>query len=144
MVDIFKGFGIEAVPGQGSIFDPNLHEAIMREPDNSLPEGTIIQEFRKGFRIGDKLIRAAMVKVGFPVRLFQRQCKINFATVGKLGLLVSPLYLHCTVYIAAIGKLGLVAYIVPTAQDVHCHSCDGRLSYATFVPNFAGCTSLEL
>lgn len=63
MVDIFRSFGVEAVPGQGSIFDPNLHEAIMREPDNSLPEGTIIQEFRKGFKIGDKLIRAAMVKV---------------------------------------------------------------------------------
>eukprot|EP00884_Botryococcus_braunii_P021484 jgi/Botrbrau1/8019/Bobra.384_2s0041.1 len=65
MVDIFKSLGVEAVPGQGSLFDPNLHEAIMRAPDNSLPDGTIIQEFRKGFKIGDKLIRAAMVKVSF-------------------------------------------------------------------------------
>lgn len=72
MVDIFKGFGVEAVPGQGSIFDPNLHEAIMREPDNSLPEGTVIQEFRKGFKIGDKLIRAAMVKVILSLQNLQR------------------------------------------------------------------------
>ena len=49
----------------GSPFDPNLHDGIMREPNNDVPDGTVLEEFRKGFMIGDKLLRPAMVKVSF-------------------------------------------------------------------------------
>ncbi|KAL6765465.1 GrpE nucleotide release factor [Haematococcus lacustris] len=65
MVDIMRGLGIEAVPTIGSLFDPELHEAIMREPNDDLPDGSVVQEFRKGFRLGNKLLRPAMVKVSF-------------------------------------------------------------------------------
>ncbi len=65
MVDIFKGFGLEAVPGEGAPFDPEVHEAIMREPSSDVPDGTVLQEFRRGFRMGEKLLRPAMVKVSF-------------------------------------------------------------------------------
>ena len=53
------------VAGVGSPFDPNLHDGIMREANNEVPDGTVLEEFRKGFMIGDKLLRPAMVKVSF-------------------------------------------------------------------------------
>ncbi|KAL4458256.1 hypothetical protein ABPG75_013121 [Micractinium tetrahymenae] len=65
MVELFRGLGLEATPGVGSPFDPNLHDAIMREPNSEVPDGTVLEEFRKGFTIGDKLLRPAMVKVSF-------------------------------------------------------------------------------
>ena len=64
MVQAFRDLGVEAVPGVGHPFDPNFHEAIMQEPNDDVPDGTILQEFRKGFQCGDRLLRAAMVKVG--------------------------------------------------------------------------------
>ena len=65
MVQAFRDLGVEAVPGVGHPFDPNFHEAIMQEPNDDVPDGTILQEFRKGFQCGDRLLRAAMVKVAF-------------------------------------------------------------------------------
>ena len=63
MVDTFRSLGVEAVPGVGHPFDPNYHEAIVSEPNDDVPDGTVLQEFRKGFQCGDRLIRPAMVKV---------------------------------------------------------------------------------
>ncbi|EFJ47186.1 hypothetical protein VOLCADRAFT_109146 [Volvox carteri f. nagariensis] len=65
MVDMMRSLGVEAVPTTGTAFDPNIHDAIMREPSNSHPDGTVLQEFRKGFSIGGKLLRPAMVKVSY-------------------------------------------------------------------------------
>ena len=65
MVDIMKGLDVDAVDTVGSPFDPELHEAIMREPNDEVPDGTVIMEFRKGFRMGERLLRPAMVKVSF-------------------------------------------------------------------------------
>jgi len=63
MVDIMKGLGIEAVPTVGALFDPALHEAILSEPNNEVPDNTVLVEFRKGFTLGDRLLRPAVVKV---------------------------------------------------------------------------------
>lgn len=49
--------------GVGEPFDPNVHDAIMREPNEEVPDGTVLEEFRKGFRLGETLLRPAMVKV---------------------------------------------------------------------------------
>ncbi|GLC67154.1 G1/S-specific cyclin-E1 [Pleodorina starrii] len=65
MVDMMRSLGVEAVPTTGTPFDPNIHDAIMREPSSSHPDGTVLQEFRKGFSIGGKLVRPAMVKVSY-------------------------------------------------------------------------------
>jgi molecular chaperone GrpE len=65
MVEAFRGLGLEAVPGAGAPFDPEVHEAIMREPSEDVPDGHVLEEFRKGFRLGDRLLRPAMVKVAF-------------------------------------------------------------------------------
>lgn len=62
-VELMKGLGVVAVETVGKAFDPNLHEAIMREESSEYAEGIVVQEFRRGFCIGDKLIRPAMVKV---------------------------------------------------------------------------------
>ena len=62
MVESFRGLGVEAVPGVGAPFDPELHEAIMREENDDVPDGTVLREFRRGFRLGPKLLRAAMVQ----------------------------------------------------------------------------------
>lgn len=65
MVEAFRALGLEAVPGAGAPFDPEVHEAIMREPSEDVPDGTVLEEFRKGFRLGERLLRPAMVKVSF-------------------------------------------------------------------------------
>ncbi|KAK9819054.1 hypothetical protein WJX81_003978 [Elliptochloris bilobata] len=65
MVESFRGLGVEAVPGVGAPFDPELHEAIMREENDDVPDGTVLREFRRGFRLGSKLLRAAMVQVSY-------------------------------------------------------------------------------
>ncbi|HSR69162.1 MAG TPA: nucleotide exchange factor GrpE [Acidobacteriota bacterium] len=60
---VFSNFGVEEVPGQGEPFNPNLHEAVMREESEEHPDGIILEEFRKGYRIGDYLLRPSQVKV---------------------------------------------------------------------------------
>ena len=65
MVELFRGLGLEATPGVGSEFDPEVHEAIMREHSDEFDDGIVSEEFRKGFSFKDRLLRAAMVKVAF-------------------------------------------------------------------------------
>jgi molecular chaperone GrpE len=65
MVELFRGLGLEVTPGVGSEFDPEIHEAIMREHSDEFDEGIVSEEFRKGFSFKDRLLRAAMVKVAF-------------------------------------------------------------------------------
>jgi molecular chaperone GrpE len=63
MVDIFRGMGLEAVPTVGSQFNPETHDGIMKEDSETEADGTILEEFRKGFMFNGKLLRPAMVKV---------------------------------------------------------------------------------
>lgn len=63
MVDIFKKLGVEAVETVGKPFDPNVHEAIMREDRTDVNDDEVVEEFRKGFLVNGKLVRPAMVKV---------------------------------------------------------------------------------
>ncbi|KAJ0759255.1 putative GrpE nucleotide exchange factor [Helianthus annuus] len=62
-VEILGSLGVVPVETTGQPFDPLLHEAIMREESTEFGEGVVIQEFRKGFRIGERLLRPSMVKV---------------------------------------------------------------------------------
>ncbi|PIA53762.1 hypothetical protein AQUCO_00900382v1 [Aquilegia coerulea] len=61
--EILASLGVVPVETVGSPFDPLLHEAIMREDSSEFEESIILQEFRKGFKLGDKLLRPSMVKV---------------------------------------------------------------------------------
>ena len=60
---IFEGLGVEVFGNVGDGFDPNLHNAVMHTEDESLGENTISMVFQKGFKMGDKVIRFAMVQV---------------------------------------------------------------------------------
>ncbi|RDX72451.1 grpE [Mucuna pruriens] len=62
-IEILTSLGVESVETVGTPFDPLLHEAIMREDSAEFEDGIIIQEFRKGFKLGDRLLRPSMVKV---------------------------------------------------------------------------------
>ena len=63
LVKIFTSLGVEIFGNVGEEFDPNLHNAIMHTEDESLGENTISMVFQKGFKIGDKVVRFAMVQV---------------------------------------------------------------------------------
>ena len=63
LVGIFTGLGVEIYGNVGDEFDPNLHNAVMHTEDDSLAENTISQVFQKGIRLGDKIVRFAMVQV---------------------------------------------------------------------------------
>ena len=63
LVKIFTGLGVEIFGNVGEEFDPNLHNAVMHIDSDELGENTISQVFQKGFRIGDKVVRFAMVQV---------------------------------------------------------------------------------
>ncbi len=60
---ITSNLGIEEIAKEGEQFDPNFHEAVMHIEDETLEENVIAQVLQKGYKIGDTVIRAAMVKV---------------------------------------------------------------------------------
>ena len=55
--------GAEAIPAVGEKFDPTLHNAVMHVDDETKGENEVVEEFQKGFKIGEKIIRFSMVKV---------------------------------------------------------------------------------
>ena len=61
--NVLEKLGIEEIPAQGETFDPNVHNAVMHIDDEELGENVVAEVFQAGFRIGDKVIRHAMVKV---------------------------------------------------------------------------------
>ena len=63
LVGILNGLGVEIYGQKGDLFDPNLHNAVMHTEEEGVEENTITQVFQKGFKIGDKIVRFAMVQV---------------------------------------------------------------------------------
>ncbi len=63
LMKIFTGLGVEVFGAVGDSFDPELHNAIMHNEDENLGENVISMVFQKGFKIGDKIVRFAMVQV---------------------------------------------------------------------------------
>ena len=63
---VLEKFQVATVPGVGSQFDPRIHEAVLREFTREHDEGTVLEEYRSGYLIRDKLLRAAQVKVAMP------------------------------------------------------------------------------
>lgn len=61
--DVLKSKGIEEIKALGETFDPELHEAVSSIQDDSKGEKEIVQEYRKGYKIGSKVIRHSMVVV---------------------------------------------------------------------------------
>ena len=63
LAKILTSLGVEIFGNAGDAFDPNLHNAVMHIESEELGENTISQVFQKGFKIGDKVVRFAMVQV---------------------------------------------------------------------------------
>ncbi len=63
LVKILNSLGVEIFGTVGDAFDPNLHNAVMHIDSEELGENTIAQVFQKGFKIGEKIVRFAMVQV---------------------------------------------------------------------------------
>ncbi len=61
--DFLREIGVEVIDTHGAAFDPNLHEAIGQESSGEAPEGAVIRQMRKGYRLRDRLLRPAMVIV---------------------------------------------------------------------------------
>lgn len=61
--DVLNSFGLKEIETVGKTFDPNLHEAVSSVQDETKQSQEIVEEFRKGYMIGDKVIRHAMVIV---------------------------------------------------------------------------------
>ena len=63
LLDVLKKRGVRAIDALGADFDPNIHQAVMHESSPDHRDGEVIGELRKGYMLGDKLLRPAMVKV---------------------------------------------------------------------------------
>ena len=60
---VLEKFGVEEIPGLGTPFDPNVHEAVVTEETEGYAEGEIMEEYRKGYTIQSRLLRPSQVKV---------------------------------------------------------------------------------
>ncbi len=60
---LMENNGVEVIESVGKVFDPNMHQAVMTGNDDSMESGYVIEEFQKGYKMKDKILRPAMVKV---------------------------------------------------------------------------------
>ena len=63
LFDVLQGHGLRAIAESGVRFDPNIHEAVVREEDPSVPSHTVVAILQKGYFLHDRLVRPALVKV---------------------------------------------------------------------------------
>lgn len=63
VIDSLTKLGLEPIETEGKEFDPNFHDAVMQTPTSEHPEHTIINELQKGYKMGDKVLRPALVNV---------------------------------------------------------------------------------
>jgi molecular chaperone GrpE len=63
MMDLLRRRGVKPVEAVGTDFDPRIHEAVVQESSPDHREGEVIEELRRGYTLGDRLLRPAMVKV---------------------------------------------------------------------------------
>lgn len=66
LLRIFEKFNVMPIAAVGKPFNPELHEAILREESGDLPENTVLREMQKGYVIGSRLLRPALVVVAAP------------------------------------------------------------------------------
>jgi len=61
--EALKSVGVEYIDAVGQTFDPALHNAVMHTDDDTVGENVIVEEFQKGYKIGDRIVRHSVVKV---------------------------------------------------------------------------------
>ncbi len=63
LLDVLKKRGVTAVETVGQAFDPHLHQAVAYDESPGVPDGQIVDELRRGYRLGERLLRPALVRV---------------------------------------------------------------------------------
>ncbi len=63
LTDFLADNGLQPIDAEGQKFDPNLHEAIAHEPSSAVPEGVVVRQMRRGYRMKDRLLRPSSVVV---------------------------------------------------------------------------------
>ena len=61
--NFLRDLGVEEIPAEGKVFDPNLHEALSSEPSSTVPDHTVLRVQRRGYKLKDRLLRPANVVV---------------------------------------------------------------------------------
>jgi molecular chaperone GrpE len=83
LVESLKRIGVSPMRPEGQQFDPNLHEAVMRQPTEEHPEGTVIEELQRGYFLGDRILRHSLVKVAAPPEQLSAEDAATFDTVDN-------------------------------------------------------------
>ncbi|KPB05160.1 nucleotide exchange factor GrpE [Bacillus sp. CHD6a] len=63
LVEALKSEGLESIEAVGQSFDPHLHQAVMQVEEGEAESNTVLEEFQKGYKLKDRIIRPSMVKV---------------------------------------------------------------------------------
>ena len=63
LTDFLAENGLEPIEAEGEKFDPNLHEAVAQEPSDDVPEGNVVRQMRRGYKLKDRLLRPSTVVV---------------------------------------------------------------------------------
>ena len=63
MMDVLRKRGVKTIDVLGADFDPNIHQAVAHEDSETHREGEVMEELQRGYKLGDRLLRPAMVKV---------------------------------------------------------------------------------
>ena len=63
MLDLLRKRGVTPIEARGADFDPNVHQAVIHEPSEEHREGEVMDELQRGYKLGERLLRPAMVKV---------------------------------------------------------------------------------
>lgn len=63
MQAVLEEMNVQVIPAVGEPFDPNLHEALTQEPSDEFASGTVVREMRRGYRLGERVIRPSLVTV---------------------------------------------------------------------------------
>jgi molecular chaperone GrpE len=63
LTDVLGKLGVEEIPSEGECFDPELHNAVMHVEDEELQQNVVVEEFQKGYKTKNRVIRHSMVKV---------------------------------------------------------------------------------
>ena len=63
MLSVLEEMNVEPIPALGAPFDPNMHEALGQEPSDEYDSGVVAREMRRGYRMGDRVIRPSLVMV---------------------------------------------------------------------------------
>lgn len=66
ILKVLENYSVQQIEALGKAFDPNFHEAVMREESDDYPENTVVNEMQKGYLMHDRLIRPSMVVVSMP------------------------------------------------------------------------------